>query len=539
MLLNLKQILSVRYGEKMKSNLVIHNGTVFDGTGGDPLHVDVAIKDGLISEIGEIKMRYPEEIDASDMFIAPGFIDIHSHSDYTLLVDPRAVSAIHQGVTLEIVGNCGFGCFPIKNKELAKNAIYGISGELPINWKSASEYFEYMETANPAVNVMSLVPNGQLRLSAVGLKNRPANSKELAFMKYLLEEALDEGACGYSTGLEYATEIGASEYEITSLCDLTSQYGGLYATHARKRDEGSVEAIEEAIHTGEKTGVRLQISHLLPRNGRDAGERCVELVDAANHRGVDIAFDMHTRLYGTTYLYTILPPWALEGGKKDLLEKLHNNETRKRMKTHVSILSAGGDWRRVVLLDNLIWPKYSRRSLYEIAQERCQDPLDTAYDLLIGAIDDIYELMTIIHCYSKDEQMQTFVHPLCVPGSDATDLAPDGPLANSTFHGAYTWASWYYRFMVQEMDALSPQETIYRLTGLPAKIMNLPDRGILKVGNPADIVIFDPRTFTECGTTFEPNLLATGVKHVFVNGVPTLYNGALTGNRGGEVLRRQ
>ena len=523
----------------MKSNLVIHNGTVLDGTGGEPLHADLAIKDGLISEIGEIKMRYTDELDASDMFIAPGFIDIHSHSDYTLLVDPRAVSAIHQGVTLEVVGNCGFGCFPLKSVELAKNAIYGISDELPINWKSASEYFERMENANPAVNVLSLVPNGQLRLATVGLKNRPANSKELGRMKYLLEQALDEGAWGYSTGLEYAAEIGASEDEITALCKLTSQYGGLYATHARKRDEGSVVAIEEAIRTAENSSIRLQISHLLPRNGRDAGDLCVELVDAANDRGVDIAFDMHTRLYGTTYLYTVLPPWALEGDKKQIIERLHSNEARNRMKSHVSILSAGGDWRRVVLLDNLIWPKYSRRSLYEIAQERGQDPLDTAYDLLIGAIEDMYELMVIIHCYSKDEQKQTFVHPLCVPGSDATDLAPDGPLANSTFHGAYTWASWYYRFMVQEMDALSPQEAIYRLTGLPAKIMNLPERGIIKAGTPADIVVFDPRTFTECGTTFEPNQLATGMQHVFVNGVSTLYNGVLTGHHGGEVLRRQ
>ena len=522
----------------MKPDLVIRNGTVLDGTGGDPIEADVAIKDGVVCDIGRLGTTADVELDARGLFVTPGFIDIHSHSDYTLLVDPRAVSAVYQGVTLEVLGNCGFGCCPIADAELAKNNIYGVSDAIPITWKSTAGYLDRLQAAKPAVNVLTLVPNGQLRLSTVGLADRPADADELRRMKYLLEQGLEEGAWGFSTGLEYPAEIGVPEDELVELCRVVARAGALYATHARKRDEGSVEAIEEAIRTAEKANVRLQVSHLLPRNGRAAGERCIEVVEAARDSGLDITFDMHTRLYGTTYLHTVIPPWAYEGGIEKLAERLRDPAARGRMKDHVSIISAGDDWQRVVLLDNPAWPQYARRSLGDIAAERGQPPLDAAYDLLSGVVDELHQLMVILHCYDEDEQRQVFAHPMCMPGSDATDLAPDGPLANSTFHGAYTWASWFYRFMARQTRALTPQEAIHRLSGLPARIMNLSDRGTLGVGTRADVAIFDPDTFTDRATTFEPNQLASGMVHVVVNGKITLRDGELTGERGGEVLRR-
>ena len=335
-------------------------------------------------------------MDASGLVVAPGFIDVHSHSDYTLLVDPRAMSQIHQGVTTEVVGNCGFGCFPLRDAALARTAIYGVSDAVPLSWRTPSEYLARLETARPAVNVLSLVPNGQLRLSVIGLENRPATPDERATMGRALEEGLADGAWGYSTGLEYGAEIGASEEEVITLARIAARAGGIYATHTRNRDTGSVEAVAEALRTALAAEVRLQISHLLPRSGRDDGDRCLALVDAARARGDDVAFDMHTRRYGLTYLHTLLPPWALAGGRDELARQLGDRSARARMKTHRSIISGGG-FERVMLLDNDRWPQYARRSLADVARERHQDPYDAAFDLLAGVDDDLASLMAIIH----------------------------------------------------------------------------------------------------------------------------------------------
>ena len=217
--------------------IVIRGGTILDGTGGEPFTGDVAIDGDRIEAVGSVPPAEGVELDATGLNVAPGFVDLHSHSDYTLLVDPRAASAIHQGVTLEVVGNCGFGCFPIRDAELARKAIYGYSPDVPIDWTSAGGYFERLQAAKPAVNVLSLVPNGQLRLATVGLAERAADTRELEEMKALLRESLGEGAWGYSTGLEYAQEAGAPEEEVGALAAAMSPSGGLYATHTRRRDE--------------------------------------------------------------------------------------------------------------------------------------------------------------------------------------------------------------------------------------------------------------------------------------------------------------
>ncbi|MFO1350356.1 MAG: amidohydrolase family protein [Gammaproteobacteria bacterium] len=286
----------------MAVDLVIRNGTVFDGSGAEPLQADLAVVQGRIADIGRIDAPEVPTIDATGLYVAPGFIDIHSHSDWTLLVDPRAVSAIHQGVTLEVLGNCGYGCFPIGDPRLASKVIYGYSEDLALDWTRTAAYFDRLEAARPAVNVLSLVPNGQLRLATLGFSPRAATPAEVGTMRGLLEQSLDEGAWGYSTGLEYSSESGASEAEITALCRTVARYGGLYATHTRRRDAGAAEAVVEALRTAEQSGVRLQVSHLLPRSGPDECARCIEAVDQARQRGLDVAFDMHTRLFGLTYL---------------------------------------------------------------------------------------------------------------------------------------------------------------------------------------------------------------------------------------------
>ena len=516
--------------------LAIRNGLVVDGTGAGPRAGDVGVDDGRIVAVGTAP-EAERELDADGKVIAPGFIDIHSHSDFTLLVDPRASSAVHQGVTTEVVGNCGFGCFPLLDKELAPKAIYGHSSQVPLTWTSASEYFERLEEAQPAINVASLAPNGQVRLSVVGLADRPARPDELARMRYLLDEALEQGAYGYSTGLEYAAERGASEDELVSMCEVCGRRHGLYATHTRRRDEGADEAVAEALRTAERSGARLQVSHLVPRNGIESSRRCVDLVDAAAAAGMDVAFDMHTRLYGTTFLLSALPPSALED-PGSLREILGSPERRRQLRSYESILSAGGDWSRIVLLDNDFWPQYARRDIASIAADRGQDALDAVYDLLLGAAADPARLMVLIHAYTEEQQREAFGHPLCVPGSDATTMAPDGPLAGEVFHGAYTWAAWYLRFCAREQHVLSLAEAVHRLTGAPAARLGLRGRGIVREGAHADLAIFDPRDFREEGTTFDPSRLATGMDTVIVNGSVTLSAGVPTGVRNGTVLRR-
>ena len=522
----------------MSCDLLIRNGTVIDGTGAAARPGDLAIEGGRIAGIGARHATADRTLDAEGCYVAPGFIDIHSHSDYTLLVDPRAVSAAHQGVTLEVIGNCGFGCAPIRRPAIAGDNIYGFDGSVPLEWRDLDGYLGRLEAARPAVNVLTLVPNGQLRRSVVGVEQRAARPDEVAAMAALLEDGLEQGAWGYSTGLEYPAEAGAGEAEITALCGIVAQRGAIYATHTRARDQGSIEAIEEALRTARASGVRLQISHLLPRSGAADAARSVELVERAAAKGLDVAFDMHTRLFGTTMLSSLLPAWALALDRRTLRDALGSRAARARIKEFRSIISASGDWERVVLLDLLNRPDLSRRSLAEIGRDRGCPPFDAALDVLRDHAEDLQRPMVMIHCYDDAMQALAFAHPLCMPASDATTLAPDGPLAGAVFHGAYSWASWFYRFTVRDRKLLSPEAAVRRLTGQPADALGLSDRGTLRAGNRADIVVFDPAAFSDRGTVFEPNQLAAGVRHVVVNGVPTLTDGALTGARAGSVLRQ-
>jgi N-acyl-D-amino-acid deacylase len=515
----------------MSADLVIRGGTVLDGGGDEPFVADVAITGGKITAIGHAPCGR-SEIDATGLYVSPGFIDIHSHSDYTLLVDPRAVSAIHQGVTLEVIGNCGFGCAPVS--PTAAESIYGYNGSVPLAWQSLGGYFERLEAARPAVNVISLVPNGQLRRAVVGVADRPADAEELSQMKSLLAQNLDEGGWGYSTGLEYPAESGAPDEEIAELCTIAARKRRLYATHVRRRDAGAISAIDEAIRVAEKAGAQLQISHLLPRKtveGED--QRALELIDGAQRRGLAVAFDMHTRQHGMTFLDTLLPPWA----HADRGRHLASPESRRRMREYQSIV-AGGGWDRVVLLEHPAFPQYSHRSLGEIAREEGRDAYDIAFDILQRDVADATRAIVLIKAYTPDQQALVFSHPLCMPASDATTLAPDGPLAREVFHGAYTWASWYFHFMVRERRLLSAAKAVQRMTELPARTLGLKTRGRIKEGYWADIAVFDGAEFKPVGTTLEPNRLARGMRHVLVNGVPTLRDGTLTGVRAGQVIRQ-
>ena len=529
----------------MTADIVVRNATLIDGAGLPRRHCELVIENGRIAAIAGSSGAPPagfhakDEIDAAGLLMAPGFIDVHSHSDYTLLVDPRALSSLAQGVTLEVIGNCGWGCQPISDVALSQEIIYGYDKSIDLSWRTTGEYFDRLSAARPAVNVVTLVPNGQLRMATVGVADRPANADDLAGMSRLLAEGLEAGAFGYSTGLEYATERSAGEAEVTELCRVCAKAGGLYATHTRNRDEAAVEAIAEAIRTARAGGVRLQISHLTPRRGRDDLDRSMDLVDAARRDGQDVSFDMHTRLFGTVALKVVLPQWAFEGGKPALAARLGDPAARQRMKSHRSLITALADWERVVLLECKSRPELSRRNVADVAKQSGHEPLDAVYDILLAEIEHIESRpMVILLSYSEELLSRTYQHPRCMVASDATALCPDGPLAEASFHGSYTWASWFYRRMVREARTFTAEEAIHKITGMPAAVLGLKDRGVVRVGAWADLAIFDPATFGETGTTFEPNQLATGMKYVIVNGEIAMRDGKMTGKRTGRVLRR-
>ena len=323
-------------------DLVVSGGAVVDGTGAPGIPADVGIDDGRIAAIGDLRDADPERrLDASGMIVAPGFIDIHSHSDYTLLVDPRAQSAVAQGVTTELVGNCGHGCAPITDPARFTSNIYGYDPVVEIDWSTMPEYLDRLKAAGPAVNVATLVPNGNLRLAAMADPGAAAAPDEVRRMGMMLEEGLEAGAYGFSNGLEYALESAASEDETAELCRIVARAGALYATHERNKDIHAAEAIEEGIRVARASGARLQISHIIPRRGSPPGsiERVVDLVEQARGSGLDAAFDAHTRLHGILNASAALPSWALEGTPDDLRARLRDPEARGRMKAHRSIVT--------------------------------------------------------------------------------------------------------------------------------------------------------------------------------------------------------
>lgn len=521
----------------MRYDLVIRGGNVFDGLGQKPFAADIGISEGRIVDVGAATGDAIQVIDAAGLAVSPGFIDIHSHSDYTLLVDPRAMSSVTQGVTLEVIGNCGFGCAPIGDPRLARDSIYGFDDSIPLSWRTVGGYLEMLEAAKPAVNVMTLVPNAQIRLAAMKAADRPANAAEILTMRGLLREGLAEGGAGFSIGLEYPAESAASEEELVALASEAGRVGKLFATHTRDRATGAVGAVEEVVRIARTAEVRLQVSHLIPRCGYEDSYRCVEVVDEARARGQDISFDMHTRLHGTTMLSTLLPPWALTGGPSQLVRHLADAESRERIRSYRSLILSVRDWDKVILLDIPGRPEFSRKTLGEIGRLQRRDPHDCALDILSDEAETLHRPMVLLSVYDEAVQKLAFSHALCSPASDATALAVDGPLSGKAFHGAYTWASWFWRSVVREWGLLSPEEGIRRLTAHQAEILGLPDRGRIKLGTRADLAIFDMKEFGDRGTLFDPNQIAVGMRHVIVNGVPTLADGRMTGQRAGHVLR--
>ena len=525
-------------------DVILRGGTVVDGTGSEPAKSDVGITGDTIAAVGDLSgATAPTSIEAAGMHVAPGFIDAHGHSDYTLLADGRAFSQVSQGVTTEVIGNCGHGCGPLVGDaaEFTGN-IYGYTGNPELTWTTFGEYLERLEAANPAINTVPLVPNGNLRISAVRERGHAALPSEVEIMKGLLAEAFDEGAWGLSLGLEYGSERAASFAEMTELAKFSAERGGILAVHTRNKERTAAEAVQEAIDLGRSSGSAVQISHVMPRRGGDpnALARIVNSIDAAASDGDDIAFDVHTRLHGITHLSDALTPEIANQSPSAITEALASAGTRKTLSERECLISsfALGGWERISVFTSPAQPELAGRSVAAIAAEWGVSEWGAVYRVLSINADDVHGTLVICHSYEESELISTARHPLCMIGSDATALCQDGPLADETFLGAYSWAGWIFSRLTADLNKTSIAETVRKLSGAVADRFGISGRGYIAAGRQADIVVFEPEKFVDRATLEEPSTTCTGVRDVLVNGVVTIRDEEQVSQSGGRVLRK-
>jgi N-acyl-D-aspartate/D-glutamate deacylase len=528
----------------MSFDVLISGGRVIDGTGGPARYADVAIADGRIGRIGPAAEATARTVlDATGLVVAPGFVDIHSHGDVTIVADPRAQSAIAQGVTTIVIGNCGQSPAPLPLPDALADLTFGHVDRSLVTWATFDEYLEVLEQARPAVNVASLAGHNALRVAALGQTARAGTSSEAAAMVAELDRAIDAGAFGLSLGLEYPLGAGADSAEVMTLAGAVARHHGLLAVHTRDRDFEAVSAFDEAFEIVERTGVALQLSHIAPRRGAPDGAlvEALSRIDRSRDRGLDVACDQHTRLHGITKLVAMLPPSASAAGPAVLARLLRDPAARAsfhEFRKPIHKLGLLGEWDRLSLFEAPATPGLVGKDFSEIARERGQHPLDAIMDILIEAGDRAPDVLFLGLVQTEDDLDLAFGSSTCSPESDATVLAPDGPLTEQRFLGAYTWAAFYLRSIVRERKILGLEEGVHRMTAMAARRVGLRDRGVLAEGAWADLTVFDPDRVEDMGTTTEPNQFPRGIRHVLVNGEIAFSDGRFAPSRTGKVLRR-
>lgn len=527
-------------------DVIVRGGSVIDGSGRPGFRADVGIEGDRVVAVGQLHDAQAGEIvDATGLTVTPGFIDLHTHSDFTLLVNPAAESQVHLGVTLEAVGNCGHSCAPVRDAEVLKRHVFGFHPSVDVSWRTFDEYLARLEKAPLGVNVVAFVGHGAVRLAVLGPEQRPATLEEVAKMEALVDEALEQGAGGLTTGLEYAPGSSCRTDEVVALCKVARKHDALYATHVRNRDYFYEQGIGEALATARLAGVRLQISHITPKFGAppDALAHTLEMVDWSRQAGLDVAHDMIPHNWGPTTMSAILPPWAFEGGIDRLLERLRDRAIREKLKENpypIWKLVPARRWNDIVLFESKRNAELVGLSFEEIGRRRGVDPYDAVLDILAEEGDGLYGVTWVGQLISEQDLVSTIKSPHCALMSDTITLAPYGALGGVKFApSTYGWTARLFQRFVREQRVLTLEDAVYRITGLPAARLGLRDRGHLRAGAFADLTVFDPATITDHSTLKEPNRYPSGIDTVLVNGKVTLRCGERTANQPGRVLRRE
>ena len=520
----------------MKFNLLIKNGTVLNGTGAAAVSADIGISSERITEIGDLsKAEAKQTVDATGKMVCPGFIDVHSHSDAYLLIEPRASSKVFQGVTTEVCGNCGASAAPRLGD--AKLPSDWQDKPFPGIWNTVAEYRKLFDQVKPAVNEALLIGHNTLHRGISGYEPRGATPDELKEMCRALEQALDEGGCGLSTGLIYPPASAVPSDEIVALAKVCAGRNKIYTSHMRSEGKQLFEAIDEALMIGRTSGARVQISHL-KTSGNDNWHKldaALEKIGAARAEGIDVAADRYPYTASCTDLDITLPNWALYDGKAAVLARLADPETRKKIRDE--ILSGRGEFGfGIIMIGSAEHPDLQRfkgRYLTDAASELGLEPVDALLHIV-----EKDELRTggIFFGMSEENMWKILAQPWVMIGSDASIRAPDGLLSKDHPHPrAYGSFTKILRAALDGKAAPLP-ETIRKMTALPAEHFRLKDRGVLKKGNFADVVVFDPTKLKENSTYAKPHQLSGGIEALIVNGTLTIKDGQLTGQRNGQFL---
>lgn len=541
---------------------VLSGGKIVDGTGNPWFWGDVAVHEGKIAAITKAgRLQGKQNIHVDGRFIAPGFVDVHTHSDLSLLIDRKAESAVRQGVTTHVLGNCGMSPAPIgvgRIEEL-KHMWGSISSGPGISWgwRTFGEYLDEVENGGVAINATSLVGHGALRIAVLGFENRLPTDSELEQMQALLDEAMLAGAHGISTGLVYPPGCFADTEEIVALSKNAAAHGGIYASHIRGERETILDAVREAIYIGETAGIPVQISHNAPKYGApcDAREN-LRLVDEARRRGLDVTVDndVHTDL--GPLLVEALPQPIQEKGIEEITSLLRNPEARNQVREEIVLdrlpafgpvgLLKHGQWERIVMLSAIATPEVVGKTIATLAQERGIDPFDVYFDLILQN----GENAEAIFDYIDEENIRILLkHPATMICSDGQAMAMEGylndpPSYNPCSFGEFPGVLERY---VRDEAVLTLAEAIRKMASFPARRLGLRDRGILQPGAWADIVVFDLARIHDRATNLYPHTYPfkdfphqypEGIDYVFVNGVLVVDGDQHTGVLPGKVLRR-
>jgi N-acyl-D-amino-acid deacylase len=533
----------------MALDILIRGGTVVDGTGRAPFAADVAVSGERIvavergDALGAASARLT--IDATGRLVTPGFIDIHTHSDRSILLNPRMESKVRQGVTTEIGGNCGSGVAPALGEAVGNTRRDGGSDTVPLSWPSMEAYLAEIERTGIAGNYATWAAHGTLRASTVGYAMRAPAPSELQAMVRLLRESLEAGAFGLSTGLIYVPSGYAELDELVALAEVVKDYGGLYASHIRNEGSLLLEAVEEALTIGRRADVPVQVAHHKASGRPNWGrvEASLAMMDEARRQGVDVACDQYPYTASSTGLSAVLPKWTLEGGRAQLANRLRDAGVRRQIREEMetsrpdlgTTLDESG-WQAILIARCRADPSLEGRRLGEIAASRGEDPFEVCFDLLVeneGQVGCVFFSM----CETDVQMVMRWPHTMI--GSDASSVAPYGLLGEGKPHPrAYgTFARVLGRYS-RELGVLGWEEAIHKMTGQPARRLGLRQRGEISTGAYADLVVLDPATVADRATFEEPHQYAGGIEHVVVNGVVVIAAGEHSGATPGRVLRR-